>query len=205
MNIYTIYKAVNEINGKCYIGFTVNFHRRKNAHLNRSFNLKNKNYHCKLYRAIRKYGWDNFEWEIIYQSLDGEHCLNVMESYFIEFYDSFNNGYNMTLGGEGILGRKGNLCWLYGKIGKNHPCYGKKRPDASKKMHDWLISEQGRKFSSEFHSKHWLLTTPDGCSFCVKNLKIFCNDKNFYNRLWNLAKGRIKYSQGWKCEEIIIK
>ena len=42
---------------------------------------------------------------LIYQSKDGKHCLNYMENYFINEYNSFKCGYNETLGGEGSLGR----------------------------------------------------------------------------------------------------
>lgn len=55
---------------------------------------------------MRKYGWNNFQSEIIYQSLDGNHTLKFMENFFIREYDSFYNGYNSTLGGDGILGFK---------------------------------------------------------------------------------------------------
>ena len=40
----------------------------------------------------------------MYQSKDREHTLKTMEPYFINEYDSFNNGYNSTIGGEGTLG-----------------------------------------------------------------------------------------------------
>jgi group I intron endonuclease len=99
MSIYSIYKSTNKINGKVYIGFDSNWPNRIGEH---KVQHRNKNYH--FYYAIRKYGWDNFEWELLYQSYDGEHCLKYMESYFIEQYDSFNSGYNSTLGGEGTLG-----------------------------------------------------------------------------------------------------
>jgi group I intron endonuclease len=101
MKIYTIYKAINLTNGKCYIGFDSNWPKRKYNHKKRY-----KNYNLKFYDAIKKYGWDNFEWEIIYQSLDGPHTLNYMEKYFIEAFNSLKNGYNMTLGGEGTIGYK---------------------------------------------------------------------------------------------------
>jgi len=100
MSIYTIYKAVNTINGKVYIGFDSNWPRRKRQHKNSFKKLKTK-----FYSSIKKYGWDNFSWQIIYQSKDGEYCLNNMETFFIKEYDSLNNGYNMTLGGEGFLGK----------------------------------------------------------------------------------------------------
>lgn len=76
MNIYSIYKATNISNGKCYIGFTKNFDRRIKDH-KKAYPRVNSNF----YYAIRKYGWDSFEWEIIFQSEDLEYCKNTMEPY----------------------------------------------------------------------------------------------------------------------------
>lgn len=99
MIIYSIYKIVNQKNGKCYIGFTQNFNKRMCEHLAES---KRKNSH--LYKAIRKYGWNTFHKEIIYQSFDKDHCKNVMENYFIQKYNSYIIGYNLTSGGDGAEG-----------------------------------------------------------------------------------------------------
>jgi group I intron endonuclease len=100
-SIYSIYKATNTINGKIYIGFDSDWPNRQKEH---KYSIKNRNQ--KFYNALRKYGWDNFIWEVIYQSKDSTHCLNIMEPYFIKEYNSFNEGYNLTLGGEGSLGRE---------------------------------------------------------------------------------------------------
>jgi group I intron endonuclease len=100
-NIYSIYKATNTVNGKCYIGFDSNYPKRKDQHIKQA--LRGNGHH--LHNAIRKYGSDCFVWEIIYQSKDLDHTLNVMESYFIGQYNSYIEGYNMTLGGEGAIGR----------------------------------------------------------------------------------------------------
>jgi group I intron endonuclease len=97
--IHTIYKSVNTKNCKVYIGFDSNWPNRMKIHKSAS-----KKQNCKFYRAIRKYGWESFEWSPIYQSHNKEHTLNVMESLFIEEYDSFHNGYNSTLGGDGTFG-----------------------------------------------------------------------------------------------------
>jgi group I intron endonuclease len=97
--IHTIYKSVNTKNGKVYIGFDSNWPNRMRIHKSAS-----KNQDCKFYRAIRKYGWDSFQWSPIYQSHDKEHTLKVMERFFIEEHDSFHNGYNSTLGGDGVFG-----------------------------------------------------------------------------------------------------
>ena len=99
MNIYTIYKSTCKITGKSYVGFDSNWPKRQKVHKSAS---KKQDY--KFYRAIRKYGWDNFEWSILYQSTDKQHTLNEMENHFICEYDSFTNGYNSTLGGDGCFG-----------------------------------------------------------------------------------------------------
>lgn len=104
----TIYKATNSINGKSYIGFDSAWPKRKNRHLENA----NYNREGKFYDAIRKYGWDKFQWEILYQSEDKEHTLNVMETQFIREYNTFNQGYNMTEGGEGCFGATSNKIWI---------------------------------------------------------------------------------------------
>ena len=102
MNIYSIYKATNKLNGKVYIGFDSNWPQRMWEHkCPVNFNKK-----YKFYNALRKYGLDGFEWNVIYQSLDRKHCLHVMEPYFINEYNSLKKGYNSTLGGEGMFGYK---------------------------------------------------------------------------------------------------
>lgn len=109
MKTNTIYKATNLINGKVYIGFTTNWPQRINGHNydRRYGNTDNKAF----YNAIKKYGWNNFVWEAIYQSLDEEHTLKVMEPHFINEHRSWVgfkdcNGYNVTKGGEGTTGWK---------------------------------------------------------------------------------------------------
>jgi group I intron endonuclease len=105
MSIYSIYKATNKLTGKIYIGFDSNWPNRQKDHLH-----KYKTINTKLYQSIRKYSWENFDWEVIYQSKDGKHCLDIMEPYFIKEYKSLKEGYNMTIGGEGVMsGRKHSL------------------------------------------------------------------------------------------------
>ena len=94
-----IYKITNQLNQKCYIGKTtaLNPEERWKEH-KRSRN----NDRCKqraLYRALNKYGIDNFVFEILEEVSLEE--INEKEEYYIQFYNSYHKGYNETLGGDG--------------------------------------------------------------------------------------------------------
>lgn len=96
----------NKINGKIYIGYTSK-ELKKRKYQHKQYALK-RNSPFDFHQAIRKYGWDNFEWQVIYESWDDDHCLTVMEPQFISDYKSFGpNGYNMDKGGKkGMMGLK---------------------------------------------------------------------------------------------------
>jgi group I intron endonuclease len=98
--ILIIYKVTNSINGKVYIVKTIrDLSKRKYAHKNVALNGKNN---FKFHRAIRKYGWDNFEWAII-DIANSKEELNEKEIYWIAEYRKTHTLYNMTDGGEGVL------------------------------------------------------------------------------------------------------
>lgn len=91
-----IYAAVNEINGKTYIGQTRRkFFKRKSQHKDR---LKDGNT-GKFYNALRKYGWDNFTWWVL-ETCDSLEELNAREAAWIVDLDTLNTGYNATSGGD---------------------------------------------------------------------------------------------------------
>jgi len=90
-----IYKWTNKINGKSYIGQTIDEEGRKKDH------IKGK-YKCYFHDAIKKYGVENFNYEVIERIEESK--LSEREIYWIEYYDTYNNGYNLTLGGEGTRG-----------------------------------------------------------------------------------------------------
>lgn len=94
-----IYRATNKINGKVYIGQTVrSLAERIYYHYYRADNeLEITKTH--FINAIRKYGKDNFEWEEI-DSAENQAELNEKEQYWIEFYNSVENGYNIQAGGH---------------------------------------------------------------------------------------------------------
>lgn len=97
-----IYKIVNLVNGKAYIGQSVDVNKRKREHLNNYKREENK--HKALYMAFNKYGINNFKFEVIQECSLEE--LDDLEIKYIELYDSYKKGYNMTLGGGGLRGIK---------------------------------------------------------------------------------------------------
>lgn len=119
-----VYCHTNKINGKKYIGRTNNTKRRWRGGGIEYKPDKNGNENVAFWNAIQKYGWDNFEHEVLISNLTLDESKEI-EKYYIKYYQTFigfyknkkdRKGYNSTLGGEGTKG----LC------GKLHPNYGKK-------------------------------------------------------------------------------
>lgn len=95
-----IYKITNLINQKSYIGQSIDIENRLKNHKKHAFtsNTKDKEYNKPLYCAIRKYGVDNFSYEILEECTIVE--LNNKEIFYIELYDTYNKGYNCNRGGN---------------------------------------------------------------------------------------------------------
>lgn len=94
-----IYKITNTINGKLYIGQTsASIEERWKEHIKnaRRENIQNR----PLYKAINKYGLDNFKIDII-EEIPNEDIVS-REKYWIEYYGTFKHGYNATIGGDGV-------------------------------------------------------------------------------------------------------
>jgi group I intron endonuclease len=91
-----IYLIRNRINNKKYIGQSIRLTERKQDHFHTLRNNTHHNTH--LQNAFNIYGENNFEFKIIYECNPEE--LNELEEYFIDLYDAYTDGYNMTVGGE---------------------------------------------------------------------------------------------------------
>ena len=113
--------------GNWYVGQTIHPEARFKSHIYFATRIKNSNH---FYRAIRKYGLDNFVYCVLEENVLFEN-LNMREMDWIEYYDSFYSGYNLTLGGDGAKGvilskearrkisesHKGKPAWNSGKHG----------------------------------------------------------------------------------------
>lgn len=123
-----IYKITNKINGHLYIGQSIDIENRWTRHKWSAFNEEaTKNY--PLYRAFRKYGLENFTFEII--ELCDKEGLKEKEIYYIQMYDSFVEGYNQTSGGDGCYGQEkpvyqydldGNFVAVYASVAEAARC-----------------------------------------------------------------------------------
>ena len=101
-NNYKIYIHRNKINGKVYIGQTK---QPLKSRWNNGYGYKQ----CtKFWNAIQKYGWDNFEHKLIEDNLTLDEA-NRKEQYYIQKYNSIDNGYNISIGGGSNYGSGKNI------------------------------------------------------------------------------------------------
>ena len=92
-----IYKIWNEVNDNLYIGQTSTSISERWSNHKQKIKEKNNN----LYLSMRKYGIDKFHIEEL-EEVPNEQ-LDEREKYWIAFYNTYYNGYNSTLGGEGAV------------------------------------------------------------------------------------------------------
>lgn len=94
--MWIIYKHTNKINGKSYIGQT-----KKSMYERAGMNGEAYASCSEFYGAIREYGWDNFEHTVLQENIATREEADTQERYWIKFYNTFERGYNLTLGGRG--------------------------------------------------------------------------------------------------------
>lgn len=100
--VWTVYIHINKCNNKVYVGIT-----SKSVYIRWGKNGKNYNRNPYFWKAIQKYGWDNFEHEIIAEHLTEKEAKNF-ETTLINKLNSNSSefGYNLTNGGDGVTGYK---------------------------------------------------------------------------------------------------
>ena len=140
-----IYMLINKINGKKYIGQTNNLRKRiKYQHFK-------EDYGCNVIdKAIRKYGKENFEVEIL-EEIKIEK-LDKREKYWIKEHNTYEGeGYNCTPGGKSLRG-KDNPMYGVSLSGEKNGMYGKERSEEVKeRLREF---HTGFKYSEETKRKH---------------------------------------------------
>lgn len=120
-----IYRIINNINQKSYIGKSEDIEKRIKHHKMR-YCMNGKDFNKHLYKAMRKYGIENFTFSIV-EVLDENQDINEKEKYWIQYYDTYGkNGYNETCGGDGGV-TVSNPRVTYGKLTDEEVIYLRKR------------------------------------------------------------------------------
>ena len=166
MNYYCVYKHTSP-NNKVYIGITS---RNPETRWKNGYGYSSNKH---LTSAIQKYGWDNFQHEILFENLTREEACQK-EIDLIKFYDSTNpdKGYNHSLGGDsGTTGLvvseevRQKLRENHADVsGKNNPMYGKHLSDETKrKISEALKGEKSPQYGvvySEEQRQHLSEASP---------------------------------------------
>jgi group I intron endonuclease len=202
-----VYQIINKVNQKTYVGKTKRkLSVRFSQHKHQAFKQNKQTY---LHRAIRKYGIENFELKILEKIVD-INLLNEKEKYWIQ---KISPEYNMTEGGEGVLGykfskelkkylsdiKKGikfseehrrnlSIC----NKGERNPMYGRcgnLNPFYGKKHSDEFIEKK---------SKEYCFYAPTGEKIYIKNLTKYCRENNLHTgNMCSLYYGKIKSYKGY--------
>jgi group I intron endonuclease len=197
-----IYMATNNITKLSYIGFTsCQLNHRIKEH---QYDSNRSDTH--FYRAAKKYGWNSFDWYILYESWDKEHCLNVMEPYFIKEYDTYENGYNSTFGGDGLSTKHMKDRWNKEDSPYRTQNYINKQSNAIKQLHSSVDSpyktksyiEKQKRTQTEKYGKEFIAISPDGSVYYSKGLKEFCRTHNLTHQCAGaVLNGHKPSHKGW--------
>ena len=180
--MYIVYQHKNKINGKIYIGITSR--KPEERWGSNGCNYKTSPH---FYSAIQKYGWDNFEHNILFTNLTKEQaCLKEQE--LIKEFNSMNReyGYNSTSGGEIFTmneetKQKISQSMMGNKNGLGHVCTEEKKQKISE-------AQKGRKFTEEHKQK---------LSDAAKNRHVPCSEEKKKTLSQNYPHKKQVY-----CEEL---
>lgn len=166
-----IYGWYNTLTDMWYIGQTIDEKRRFKTHVDWAINKKDNN---RFHNALRKYGLDKFVYCVLEDNVLKEN-LNMMEIDWIEYYDSYYSGYNLTTGGDTNYmvseeirrkiseSHKGKKTWNSGKTNIYSDETKRKQSESHKGKIPWNkgipMTEEARKKSSESHKspRPWMI------------------------------------------------
>jgi len=196
----------NKINGKFYIGSSVDIAYRWARHKRQ---LRNGNHHSiHLQRAWDKYGEENFEFKVIEEC--SEDITFKREQYYLDLYKSYNNdvGYIGTKQTEKTKqkirdwylthehpskGRCGELAPCYGRTGEKHPMYGITGGNhlSSKRV---LCINNGMIFDSATEASRWAKCNHSKLCICCRGERKSCGQLNGEKLKWKyIEDGEVQW------------
>lgn len=179
--MYKVYVHTNKSNNKKYVGITSQSpNSRWRGGLGYNLGYRKKTY---FYNSIVKYGWDNFEHDILFDNLSEEEAREKeVELIALWKTNDRNFGYNLTEGGEGTSGftfysREERL--RRSEFMKNRIVSEETRKKMSESKKGHLSWNKGKKMSKEYREKvietHWA------------SKKVYCDGK-IYRSITECAK-----------------
>ena len=199
--MFIIYKHTSTNTNKSYIGLTKNgIKLRWQQHVSKAVtNVTNNHFH----NAIRKYGRCNWKHIVLEKHIPTLVLARKKEQEYINSYDTFNNGYNDTIGGEGVSGVSGVDHHFYGKSQtKEHiekalisrtktknSWSTLRKNEFSKALTEALRRRHNSKQYSFYHNEHGVVTAyPDQLA------KQFGLHQGYVNYV---AQGKSRHAGGW--------
>ena len=188
--MYTVYKHQNKINGKIYIGITMQEPEKRWG--NNGINYKTSPH---FYAAIEKYGWNNFDHDILFENLTHDEACSK-EQELIEYYNSMNRefGYNSTSGGDVFImneetKQKISHSMMGNTNGFGHPCSDEKKRK--------LANHKRVALSQKNINRNYLLLQNNDMSHVLKkrrknSLKIIQTKEKSIARSWILYMNPFK-------------
>lgn len=147
--MWVVYRHRNITNGKSYIGITSQDPVQRWGKNGIKYKANPK-----FWPAIEKYGWDNFEHIIVFTNLTKtEACQKEKE--LIQYYDTYNNGYNASLGGESGSNGCNKQDINRKKISKGMKTYLKNNPNEREKRIKQLLDKDVRQKRADAVNKHF--------------------------------------------------
>ena len=199
-----IYKITNKLNGKVYIGQSIDITARWRQHCNAKDDFS-------IHRAIQKYGPENFKFEVLLEC--PAEMLNVWERDMIALYDCISpKGYNLTEGGEGYK-RSEETRLKMSKAAKNRDYYWMRGRYVSAETRQKLSNnncnkdpEVRRKKAMAMRSKYTKILQYDLNDNLIREWELISDISKSLNikagRIYNVLSGRQKTTGGYKWKFI---
>lgn len=181
--MYTVYQHKNKINGKIYFGITSRNPTERWG--NNGCNYKSTPH---FYSAIQKYGWDNFEHNILYENLTKEEACNIEQMLIKEYHTQDREcGYNILEGGQASrlpkeVREKMSKAMMGNQNGFGHPCTEEKKKKISMAQKGKKLTEQHKAKLSEAAKKRHVPCSEEKKKILSQNYphkkRVYCFETN---------------------------
>ena len=210
-----IYCIINKVNNKVYIGQTTRgFNKRygnkgiEDVYKQHEYRKgKNLRYNKHLLRSIEKYGFDNFEINEVVDFAFSKSELDIKEICWISIYDSYNNGYNNTLGGDRPPVSKGSDVHT-NKYSENQIIEDKKLLSENKLKHkqiEMITNVDSRTIGAISSGRVWKDVGTKYNAVINENYNIHVYRINFFNDIINIKICEEEYYKGTNAKELTLR